>query len=604
MKHITQKMLAVMLTMNLLSGVAIAIAQEDGSWSTTYPSYDTGSWSTTYPTYDTGSWSTTYPTYDTGTIYPTYDTGVTYSSVEYGTVNYGSTNYSTSPSWTGYNTGTSYSYPSYTYTQPTYTQPVYTQPTYTQPVYTQPVVTQPTVPVTTVTRCSDGTIPSPTTGCNRTTTLPVTNNTVCSDGFAPTNGSCTRTNIIPTNTNTVCSDGQLPSPTTGCNRTVVAPVVTTQLCWDGSRISVNSICPAQYKVCANGTSIPVNQTCYVGNTYVPYVPPQTIKFNNVITSVATEITLTSARCNGIGLIASGAQSTGWFEYGETSNLGRETAKANIGSSPTAPFSNVLTNLKPRTTYYCRAVMQNQYGVVKGEIVAFTTKTTAVTYVKPIVKSPVTKTVTKTNQVLCVDGTYVTVGSKSASEIINNGQKLISLQIEKVGGNLTASSVVNYKLTLKNVSDSALTGVTVKVTIPQEITLTNASAGNYDPITHVLTVSNVSLSPYGEMSINWTGTVAKDAVLGKSMVTTAYTNYSVPGTTVEDEVTAYVVGSVASSSDAKVDTGSKKVIGASDERGFLPNSLVEWLALIAILFIIFILGRSLYSSYSTDRRVSH
>ncbi len=573
MKNITKNLSALLLIGGIVfSSVGNTLAQESYDMGTTYPTYDMG---TTYPSYDMG---TTYPTYDMGTTYPSYDMGTTYPTYDTGYptydtgVNYGTTPayvYS-SPSWTGYNSGTSYSYPSYTYTQPVYTQPTYTQP---------PVVTQPTVPVTTVTRCSDGTIPSPTTGC-------------------------TRTNIIPTNTNTVCSDGQLPSPTTGCNRTIVAPVVTTQLCWDGSRISVNSICPAQYKVCANGTSIPVNQTCYVGNTYVPYVPPQTIKFNNVITSVATEITLTSARCNGIGLIASGAQSTGWFEYGETSNLGRETAKANIGSSPTAPFSNVLTNLKPRTTYYCRAVMQNQYGVVKGEIVAFTTKTTAVTYVKPIVKSPVTKTVTKTNQVLCVDGTYVTVGSKSASEIINNGQKLISLQIEKVSGNLTASSVVNYKLTLKNVSDSALTGVTVKVTIPQEITLTNASAGNYDPVTHVLTVPNVTLSPYGEMSINWTGTVAKDAVLGKSMVTTAYTNYSVPGTNVEDEVTAYVVGSVASSTDAKSDTGSKKVVGASGERGFLPNSLVEWLALIAILFIIFILGRSLYSSYSTDKKGSH
>lgn len=560
--------LTALLTLSLVGQLvpATVLAQEvyDYNYGGTTYDYNYGSTGTTYDsnyggtTYDYNYGTTGGTTYDYNYVTPatTYD------------YNYTTPAYTSAPSWTGYNYST-YSYP----TQPTYTQPVYTQPTYTQPVVTQPVV-----PVTTVTRCSDGTIPSPTTGCTRTTVIPTNVNTICSDGQAPINGSCTRT--------------------------IVAPVVTTQLCWDGSRISVNSICPAQYKVCANGTSIPVNQTCYVGNTYVPYVPPQTIKFNNVITSVATEITLTSARCNGIGLIASGAQSTGWFEYGETSNLGRETAKANIGSSPTAPFSNVLTNLKPRTTYYCRAVMQNQYGVVKGEIVAFTTKTTAVTYVKPIVKSPVTKTVTKTNQVLCVDGTYVTVGSKSASEIINNGQKLISLQIEKVSGNLTASSVVNYKLTLKNVSDSALTGVTAKVTIPQEIVLTNASAGSYDPITHVLTVSNITLSPYGEMSINWTGTVAKEAVVGKSMVTTAYTNYSVPGTTVEDEVTAYVVGSVASSSDVKSDTGSKTVVGSSSGHGFLPNSLVEWLALIAILFIIFILGRSVYSSYSTDKKGSH
>jgi preprotein translocase subunit SecG len=48
-----------------------------------------------------------------------------------------------------------------------------------------------------------------------------------------------------------------------------------------------------------------------------------------------------------------------------------------------------------------------------------------------------------------------------------------------------------------------------------------------------------------------------------------------------------------------DTGAKKVIGASGERGFMPNTLIEWLALLAILFIIFILGRSVYASYKED-----
>jgi hypothetical protein len=226
-----------------------------------------------------------------------------------------------------------------------------------------------------------------------------------------------------------------------CTHIYTTPSVNYQTCWDGTTIPLYSVCPAQYKTCANGTSIPVNQTCYYGNTYVPYTPPVTIKFNNVITSVATEITNASARCNGIGLIASNAPSTGWFEYGETPNLGRETAQANIGSSATAPFSNKLTNLKPTTTYYCRAVMQNQFGTVKGEVVAFTTKGKAVAYVKPVTKTTVktttTKTVAKKNEVVCVDGQVVTVQSQSAADLINAGQKLVTLQIEKVSGNLSS-----------------------------------------------------------------------------------------------------------------------------------------------------------------------
>ena len=81
-------------------------------------------------------------------------------------------------------------------------------------------------------------------------------------------------------------------------------------------------------------------------------------------------------------------------------------------------------------------------------------------------------------------------------------------------------------------------------------------------------------------------------------------YTVPGTNTQDEVTAYVVGSIMPATTiSNQDTGAKKVIGAG-ERGFMPNSLIEWLALLAILFIIFILGRSVYASYKDDESHKH
>ncbi len=510
-----------------------------------------------------------------------------------------------SPSWTGYSSP-SYGYTTYSsYSYPTtYGYTNYTYPTYTAPVVTTPIVAPTTVvPTTTSTVCSDGFAPV-NGSCVRTNTIPTTVTTLCSDGQAPINGSCVRTNTLPTAVQTICSDGSYPI-NGSCVRTQVVPTTTVsyQTCWDGSTIPLGSVCPSQYKTCANGTSIPVYQTCYYGNTYVPYVPPATIKFNNVITSVTTEITNTSARCNGIGLIAANASSVGWFEYGETANLGRETAHANIGSSATSPFSNKLVNLKPSTTYYCRAVMQNQYGTVKGEVVAFTTKAKAVAYVKPVTVTTVkvTPKPVKKNEVLCVDGQVVTVGSQSAAQLINAGQKLISLQIEKVSGNFAPNSQVIYRLTVKNISDQDLKNVTVKVTIPQEIMLTNASAGTYDSMSHVLTIANLPLAAYGTIAITWTGVVVPEATVGNSTVTTAYTSYSVPGSSAVDEVNAYVASSVVPTPDNATTTGAKKVIGVSSSgASFLPNTLVEWLALIAILFIIFILGRSVYTSYRSDK----
>lgn len=380
--------------------------------------------------------------------------------------------------------------------------------------------------------------------------------------------------------------------------TYTSPTISYQTCWDGSTIPSYSVCPSQYKVCANGTSVPLYQNCYYGGSYVaPYVAPQPVKFNNVVTSVATEVTKTSGRCNGIGLVANNVPSTGWFEYGETSNLGRNTTAVSIGSSATSPFSNVLTNLKPSTTYYCRAVMQNQYGIVKGEIVGFTTKSTTSNYVKPVV----TKKITKTNKIICSDGSTVIVKDNSSATLLSQGQKLVSLQIEKLSGDLASKNTVSYRLSYKNISDSRLSNVLIKVTLPKEVIFTSSSAGSYDQATHTITLNQDTIDSSSEGVITWTGEVTKDAPIGKSIVTTAYVLYTVPSTSVQDEVTAYVVGSIVPQSDGFAQ--AKHVIGQGD-RSFLPNSLVEWLALVAIIFIIFILGRSIYASYQEDKENSH
>ena len=483
-------------------------------------------------------------------------------------------------SWTGYN-----------YTGSTYVPPV---------VYpTTPTVTQPQTQ-----QCWNGTVIPVTQSCPaQTQTQQCWNGTVipvgqlcpavptqCPSGTTLINGVCTA--------NTVVQPPVIYTPPV-----YTSPTISYQTCWDGSTLPYYSTCPSQYKVCANGTSVPIYQTCYYGNTYVPYVAPQVTKFNSVVTSIATQVTMNSGRCNGIGLIANNAQSTGWFEFGETPSLGRTTTSSAIGSSDTAPFSNVLTNLKAHTTYYCRAVMQNQYGIVKGDIVPFTTKSTNVTYVRPVSKTVIknTTTTTKKNQIICIDGSIVSVGSQSSATLLSQGEKLVALQMVKTGGTLSANDTVSYNLSYKNLSDSRLTNVVVKVTIPQEITNVNSTVGNYDEATHILTLNQDTIDPYTEGVITWTGKVSSDAPVGKSIVTTAYVVYTVPSTSVQDEVTAYVVGSIIPSTDKFADTGAKNVIGAGSDRGFLPNSLVEWLALIAIAFIIYILGRSVYASYKEDKK---
>ncbi|MFA6608637.1 MAG: hypothetical protein WCT07_01900 [Candidatus Paceibacterota bacterium] len=548
------------------------------------------------------------PTY-TGGLDTTSVTGTTYTSISPSYV---------APTYEAYD----YSYPSVdyvgssyspTYTTPTYTYPTYTTPTYTTPTYTYPTYTTPTYtpPVTTC--------PAGSTLTNGTCQI---NTVSCPTGSSLVNGKC----VISTTVNIVtCSNGTVVSYASQCpvtyvpptyiaptynyptysytNYSYTSPAVTYQTCWNGSVIPSYSVCSPQYKVCANGTSVLINQNCYYGGTYVaPYIAPQPVKFNNVVTSVVTEITKDSARCNGIGLIANNVTSAGWFEYGETRNLGRSTTAVSIGSSATAPFSNVLTNLKPKTTYYCRAVMQNQYGTVKGEIVAFSTKSTVSNYVKPVTTTKPVTTKPKTNTITCSDGSVITVKNGTVASLLSQGQKLISLQIEKLSGNLASKNTVSYRLSYKNISDSRLTDVLIKVALPQEVTFVTSSAGAYDQATHTIVIDQNTIDSSSEGVVTWTVEVTKDAPVGKSIVTTAYALYTVPSTSVQDEVTAYVVGSTVPQVDG-FDGNAKHVIGQG-EGSFLPNTLVEWLALVAILFIIFILGRSIYASYQENKNSSH
>ena len=233
-------------------------------------------------------------------------------------------------------------------------------------------------------------------------------------------------------------------------------------------------------------------------------------------------------------------------YGETANLGRDTTKVSIGTDYTAPFSNVLTNLRQNTTYFCRAVMQNEHGIVKGEIVRFTTKDKDVPYVAPktVTKTTVKKKTVK-DEVVCSDGTILKT-STSQADIINNGDKLIGTVLEKVSGDITPNGEVNYRLNYENISGSRLDNVIIKVTVPQEFTFVNSNVGSYDDITHTLTFNQNTLDGFAKGTVLFKVKVADSASLGKSIVTTGYVSYtfrSDKGDLIADEAISYSVGSI-------------------------------------------------------------
>ncbi len=90
---------------------------------------------------------------------------------------------------------------------------------------------------------------------------------------------------------------------------------------------------------------------------------------SVTTQSASGIDRSSATLNGY-FDSHGNYSYGWFEWGKSSSLGDSTGKT--GSSVSTTMARSLTGLSADTTYYFRAVAENDYGREYGQIRSFTT----------------------------------------------------------------------------------------------------------------------------------------------------------------------------------------------------------------------------------------
>lgn len=91
------------------------------------------------------------------------------------------------------------------------------------------------------------------------------------------------------------------------------------------------------------------------------------------TDAASDISRTTANLNG-QVNPHNSQTTYWFEYGVSAELGNVTAFQSAGNgNALLTVSASLSNLNPLTKYYFRLNAQNQYGTVTGPILNFTTK---------------------------------------------------------------------------------------------------------------------------------------------------------------------------------------------------------------------------------------
>ncbi len=114
---------------------------------------------------------------------------------------------------------------------------------------------------------------------------------------------------------------------------------------------------------------------------------------SVITNLATGIGTRSARLNSLIINSQSDPATTWFEWGIMPTLGDITPMISLGTLASAKHVNTITGLKPNTTYFFRAVVQNSATRIAGATLSFTTERVAIAPAVVEKEEPVTNTST-------------------------------------------------------------------------------------------------------------------------------------------------------------------------------------------------------------------
>ena len=223
----------------------------------------------------------------------------------------------------------------------------------------------------------------------------------------------------------------------------------------------------------------------------------------VVTSPATSIAQNSALLNG-GVNPNGYNTTAWFEYGATTNLGLRTGSQTVGSGTSQTnYSLPAVSLAANTTYYFRAAAQNQYGTAYGSILSFTTNGGGVIYNPPtVIQQPVIVTTAQGTGLSCV----MLVPALDVSQLV-------------------AGQQFTYTVTYRNGCNFPLNAAFLKVILPTDVDFVSTNYPFYNKDANGLSY-NLGVVPQGfQAAISLTGVVHKDVIIGNTLVFSAVLNFN-------------------------------------------------------------------------------
>lgn len=293
-------------------------------------------------------------------------------------------------------------------------------------------------------------------------------------------------------------------------------------------------------------------------TTVGELPTGAIAKPLVSTDTPTNIASTSALLNGF--YVSNADSLNvWFNYGRTPELGSQTRtydKFGANGSMSHNFTGLATN----TTYYYQAAARNTKGTAVGNILSFKTGGGSGSVV--VVKKLEDETIDLAK--------------------LGLGLSLIRLEIDNDREQVVRGENIEYVVSWENISTLDLTNIDLKITLPDEVEITNTSRGIFDADQNAIfyTIDELKNGEDGELTVFATVT---DGVLGSALTAEAATAFNNPVNDAQENATDYDIDELV----VRNSLGTASVFGLSN------ISFLGWLVILLGLLIIFLVARWLY-----------
>ena len=263
---------------------------------------------------------------------------------------------------------------------------------------------------------------------------------------------------------------------------------------------------------------------------------QTSNQPEVMTLAATEIENNSAILNS-QVNAHGFSSRVYFVWGENySNLNDETAYSNYSGTTFRTFNYRLTNLKPSTLYYYRAIALTGSTKIYGEIKSFFTKAQisqpAPSAPKPAPSAPKTQpaptpTTTPTTTPVCtvgewqkstcggggclnyerlekrsVDPSGCDIETRCLPDLeCSKITKVVFLTTSIASETAEPGEIIDYKITYKNTLSESITNTLVNITIPEGAVFQKFTTSKGRVESFMTSKSGVSVSSVDTLILN-------------------------------------------------------------------------------------------------------